>query len=388
MQGPPDPRSMMAELRVLFVNNSDANGWSGMWAVPPMFSSESDALCLSIAQNFKKRILNRGEYMCRAGDDAHSLYFVNRGAFSVQLQDIQFELLGPGACFGEIGFFLTDSRTMDIVALEDNCEVLELFVADYNSIIGQYPDFALRTQERLWEIGNMRMQKLQKACKRFTKRADDPHPTALVLSSAVKAMKDLEKKRRVRIWHELYDREGLEQRRQTLMLTLPAGSKLRSSMRTLADAERIIENTFAAAIELSGLNANAAAVLASCEWLDDSPKAAVAELIARARLIAARSAAPTRPRVAAARAQRAPAPARRCGDVLLSADEPVSSIFIMADGAARVFGRLAGREVTSALVPRGGCFGLAGLVPCTRSLPPPPLRRRRPSLPARACAAI
>jgi hypothetical protein len=214
----------------------------------------------------------------------------------VQLQDIQFELLGPGACFGEIGFFLTDSRTMDIVALEDNCEVLELFVADYNLIIGQYPDFALRTQERLWEIGNMRMQKLQKACKRFTKRADDPHPTALVLSSAVKAMKDLEKKRRVRIWHDLYDREAVEQRRQTLMLALPAGSNLRSAMRTLADAERIVENTIAAAIELSELDASAAAVLASCAWLQDSPKGAIAELITRARLVSVRCAPPLPPR--------------------------------------------------------------------------------------------
>ena len=283
---------MVCELRVLFVENSDANDWSGMWAVPPMFSSESDALCLSIAQNFKRKMLNKGEYMCRAGDDAHSLYFINRGAFSVQLQDIQFELLGPGACFGEIGFFLTDSRTMDIVALQDNCEVLELFVADYNLIVGQYPEFALRTQEMLWEIGNMRMQKLQKACKRFTKRADDPHPTALVLSSAVKAMKDLEKKRRVRIWHDLYDREAMEQRRQTIMLTLPAGSTLRSAMRTLADAERIIQNTHAAAIELSELDVNAAAVLASCPWLEDSPKFALAELITRARLVSARCALP------------------------------------------------------------------------------------------------
>ncbi len=62
--------------------------------------------------------------------------------------------------------------------------------------------------------------------------------------------------------------------------------------------------------------------------------------------------------------------------MLLSADEPVSSVFVVADGSARVFGRLAGQNVTSALVHRGGCFGLAGLVSSTRSsLSPPPSHR-------------
>ena len=81
--------------------------------------------------------------------------------------------------------------------------------------------------------------------------------------------------------------------------------------------------------------------------------------------------------------------------MLLSADAPVSSVFVVARGAARVFGRLAGRHVTSALVPRGGCFGLAGLVPCTRSPPhthtptlPPLAPARRPPARARARAAL
>ena len=280
--------SIPKQLRVLYVTDPGVHGWCGLWAVPPIFSSESDDLCLCIARNLKKKALRKGEYMCRSGDEASSICFINRGVFSVQLHDIQFELLGPGSCFGEIGAFITDCRTMDVVALDDSCEILELFIADYNLISSQSPEFALIIQERLWELGNTRMQKLQKACKKFTKGADDLHPTALVLSSAVKAMKDLEKKRRVRIWHEVYDQETVEHRLQALVLTLPYGSKLRAAMHTLADAERIIGDTLAAALEMSGLDGHSATCIATCPWVDDAPKIVVAELIARSRYIAAR----------------------------------------------------------------------------------------------------
>ena len=283
----------MATLRVLYVTDPGVHGWSGIWAVPPIFSTESDELCMVIAKKLKQHTLNKGEYICRAGDPATGIYFINRGAFSVQLQDVRFELLGPGACFGEIGAFITDCRNMDVMALADNCEVLELLITDYNLIANQNPEFALRIQEIFWQLGNARMQKLQKACKQITKRDADIHPTSLVISSAVKAMKDLEKKRRVRIWHELYDRAVVYDRTvpcglQTLMLTLPPGSKLRAEMRTLEDAERITSNLLAAAMQMSGVSEPAARCLASCEWLEDAPHGAVAELVARSRPIQAR----------------------------------------------------------------------------------------------------
>jgi hypothetical protein len=277
-------------MRIIEVSFENENPrFNLLWAVPSVFDNESDDLCQYIARKCIRRIFNKGEYICRNGDDALSLYFINRGAFCAQLQDVKFEYLGPTAIFGEIGVFMTDCRTADVVAILDNSEVLELFLKDLNTVIADFPEFGLRIQENLWEIGKLRIRKLQKASDDVRgSTGNDLHPTALVINSAVKAMKQLEKKRRIRMWHESYDKQAVEQKRQTLMLTLPAGSKLRDAMKTIADAEQIADNNLEAAIEMSGLDTDSADCLARCIWLKDCPPGAVAEVVARSQLRKAR----------------------------------------------------------------------------------------------------
>lgn len=83
---------------------------------------------------------NKDEAILLQGKDAHSFYFINKGAVEVFYTEketkITVAIIGAGSFFGEIGFFDHGERTRDVMAIEEtevmifNQEVMERLQQD------------------------------------------------------------------------------------------------------------------------------------------------------------------------------------------------------------------------------------------------------------------
>ena len=115
----------------------------------PIFEGTDDHFIREIAQYLKPMVLTPGDYLFRAGDDARSMYFVQRGQIVVLSKDEkkQLTILRSGDFMGEIALFKKTSRTATVKSLGYS-DIYELQKKEFEKVLKKYPDIASRIKEK------------------------------------------------------------------------------------------------------------------------------------------------------------------------------------------------------------------------------------------------
>jgi CRP-like cAMP-binding protein len=99
-----------------------------------------------LAAALRGRSYDRGALIFMRGDPGAGLYVVERGWVKLVLtsaegKEFVLDVLGPGACFGELALLDGEPRSTDAVAQED-CRLLLLRRADFMALLDERPDVA------------------------------------------------------------------------------------------------------------------------------------------------------------------------------------------------------------------------------------------------------
>lgn len=106
-----------------------------------------------LAAVMERRSVKEGAYALRAKDEGHCLMFILEGQFKVELaskdeRTITLNLLDQGGVFGEIALLTDETRSADVVALEDSI-VLVLSQQHFEQHIVQHPGLSLALLRQL-----------------------------------------------------------------------------------------------------------------------------------------------------------------------------------------------------------------------------------------------
>jgi CRP-like cAMP-binding protein len=96
-----------------------------------------------LATLFRRRRYRSGAVLFLRGDPGASLYLVEEGWVRLVLasdagKEFTLDLIGPGACFGELALLDGEPRSADAIAQED-CAVLLLPKADFERFLAAHP---------------------------------------------------------------------------------------------------------------------------------------------------------------------------------------------------------------------------------------------------------
>lgn len=95
----------------------------------PLFSALREETIAFLLEFTRTVEIRANEYFFREGDDAASVYILEKGSAAVikswEHRDVQLRILGPGECFGEMALMDMFPRSASIRAVED-CTALEL----------------------------------------------------------------------------------------------------------------------------------------------------------------------------------------------------------------------------------------------------------------------
>ena len=93
-----------------------------------------------IAQYLRKRLITRGEFLVRQGEQADALFIVVSGRFRVEIagQDGDIAEIGAGSPIGEIAFFTGAARTASVRAARDSV-VLQLGRDEFETLSAKIP---------------------------------------------------------------------------------------------------------------------------------------------------------------------------------------------------------------------------------------------------------
>ena len=113
----------------------------------PFFKGASQELIRDIALALHPIIFTPGDYVFRAGEVGHQMYFIGHGTVEVLSADGRsiYATLTDGDFFGEIALLLSQPRTASIRAL-DYCDLYALSKEMFDRVLGHYPDFARHIQ--------------------------------------------------------------------------------------------------------------------------------------------------------------------------------------------------------------------------------------------------
>jgi len=117
----------------------------GMVARVPLFEELAAGEIAQIMRLLHSQVVERGAVIARAGEPAHSMYFVASGAVEVVLPGkyIRFE---EGSFFGEIAVLHKTRRSADAIAAS-RCHLLVLDADDLHRLMEQKPSIARRIHE-------------------------------------------------------------------------------------------------------------------------------------------------------------------------------------------------------------------------------------------------
>lgn len=85
----------------------------------------------------------RGEYIFRAGDDGHDLYYVVSGEVSVVQDDFQLRLSEAGDYFGEMAFLTETRRVVDAVVQSESAEVIVISGDNIQTLLLEEPKITM-----------------------------------------------------------------------------------------------------------------------------------------------------------------------------------------------------------------------------------------------------
>ncbi len=86
--------------------------------------------------------LHAGEFLFQEGDDAHALYVVKKGVLRVVSGSTIYETVRVGGIVGEMAIIDERTRSASVIA-GTYCELLEIDVPEFLSLIATNPRFAL-----------------------------------------------------------------------------------------------------------------------------------------------------------------------------------------------------------------------------------------------------
>jgi hypothetical protein len=114
----------------------------------PFFQGASQDLIRDIALELQPVIFIPRDYVCRAGEIGHQMYFISHGTVEVVSADGEtiYATLTDGDFFGEIALLHSQPRTASIRAL-DYCDLYALNKETFERVLGHYPDFAKHVHE-------------------------------------------------------------------------------------------------------------------------------------------------------------------------------------------------------------------------------------------------
>lgn len=116
----------------------------------PLFQNLNDIQLASIGAHMALRVVEKGEFVVRAGDKATSLYIIVAGSVKVVSADpdnpaheVILKLLRPGEFFGEMPMFDKEAHGVSVVTLE-RCHFQELSYRAFEKAIIASPEIAQR----------------------------------------------------------------------------------------------------------------------------------------------------------------------------------------------------------------------------------------------------
>lgn len=96
----------------------------------------------AMAAAARVRVYSRGETIIRRGDEGNSMFIIHKGEVSVRVEDEEeVARLGAGDFFGEMALLTGETRTADVVALND-VVVVEITKDALQPILRDHPDLA------------------------------------------------------------------------------------------------------------------------------------------------------------------------------------------------------------------------------------------------------
>ncbi len=111
--------------------------WQAVARVP-LFAGLDASRIAAIARLLKPEIVPADQVIVRRGEAAHAMFFIMEGEVEVEVRPAPVRLK-PGQFFGEIALLRDQLRTATVTAVKE-CRLLTLDVADFRSLMAQYPD--------------------------------------------------------------------------------------------------------------------------------------------------------------------------------------------------------------------------------------------------------
>ena len=114
----------------------------------PLFKGASHEFVREIALQLRPVVFTPGDFVFRAGQYGHNMYFISRGTVEVVAPNGQTVMttLKDGDFFGEIALLSSQPRTASIRAVE-YCDLYTLDKETFDHVLEQYPEFAAHIKE-------------------------------------------------------------------------------------------------------------------------------------------------------------------------------------------------------------------------------------------------
>jgi voltage-gated potassium channel len=114
----------------------------------PLFQGASHELVRDMALQLRPVVFTPGDFIFRAGQYGHNIYFISRGTVEIIAADgtTLMTTLTDGQFFGELALLFRQPRTASVRAV-DYCDLYTLDKDTFDHVLANYPEFAAHIKE-------------------------------------------------------------------------------------------------------------------------------------------------------------------------------------------------------------------------------------------------
>jgi hypothetical protein len=114
----------------------------------PLFQGASHELVREMALQLRPVVFTPGDFIFRAGQYGHNMYFISRGTVEIIAPDSTTVMttLTDGQFFGELALLFSQPRTASVRAV-DYCDLYTLDKDTFDHVLAHYPEFAAHIKE-------------------------------------------------------------------------------------------------------------------------------------------------------------------------------------------------------------------------------------------------